>query len=185
MAKIGYARVSTGAQVDHLQLDALTAAGCERTFTDTASGSLDHRPDLDRCLDHLRPGDTLTVWRLDRLGRSVRHLIDVVNDLDARGVGFCSLTEHIDTTTAGGRLVFHVFAGLAEFERSIIAERTHAGLSAARARGRYGGRRPSLSPAQVEQARKLYDAQEHSVAEIAGILRCSPATVYRALRSTA
>ena len=184
MSAIGYARVSTSDQNPALQLDALEAAGCARVFTDHASGSLDRRPQLDACLDHLRPGeDTLIVWRLDRLGRSVRHLIDVVNDLDSRGVGFRSLTESIDTTTAGGKLVFHVFAGLAEFERSIISERTRAGLASARARGRHGGRPPKLSPAQFATARKLYDAHEHTVAEIAGIVGCSESTLYRALRT--
>lgn len=181
---IGYARVSTADQNPSLQLDALRAAGCARVFTDHASGTLDRRAQLDACLNHLRSGDTLTVWRLDRLGRSMRHLIDVVSDLDGRGVGFRSLTEAIDTTTAGGRLVFHVFAGLAEFERAIIAERTRAGLASARARGRHGGRPPKLSPAQIATARQLYNDRKRTVAEIAGIVGCSESTLYRALRTT-
>ena len=178
------ARVSTADQNPALQDDALRAAGCVKVFTDRASGRLDKRPELSACLSQLRRGDTLTVWRLDRLGRSVRHLIDVVTDLDAQGVGFRSLTEQIDTTTAGGRLVFHVFAGLAEFERSIISERTQAGLAAARARGRHGGRRPKLSAAQASTARKLYEAKEHTAAEIAAMFGCSRATLYRALKAT-
>ena len=185
MTLIGYARVSTADHDPALQLDALEGVGCARVFTDTASGALDRRPELDLCLDYLRPGDVLVVWRLDRLGRSVRHLIDVVTDLQGRGVEFRSLTEAIDTTTAGGRLVFHVFAGLAEFERAIITERTHAGLAAARARGRHGGRRPKLSEAQAATARQLYDTKKHTVAQIASILGCSESTLYRALRATA
>src|SRR5512143_1072690 len=138
---IGYARVSTLEQTLALQQDALTKAGCERTFTDTASGSLAARPGLTEALDFARPGDTLVVWRLDRLGRSLRHLIDTVSLLQERGIGFKSLQEQLDTTTSGGKLVFHVFGALAEFERDLIRERTQAGLLAARARGRLGGRR--------------------------------------------
>ncbi len=141
MALLGYARVSTLEQEPSLQLDALETAGCERTYTDHASGALADRPELAQAPDHLRRGDTLVVWRLDRLGRSLRHLVDTVGVLEERGVGFRSLTESIDTTTPGGRHVFHVFAALAESERDLIRERTHAGLAAARARGRRGGRR--------------------------------------------
>lgn len=118
-----------------MQLDALHAAGCNRAWVDTMSGSLEHRPELTKLLDQLRPGDTLVVWRLDRLGRSIRHLIDQLEALGERGVGSRSLQETIDTTSPGGRLVFHVFAALAEFERDLIRERTHAGLAAARPRG--------------------------------------------------
>src|SRR3954470_19191286 len=132
---IGYARVSTTDQTLALQQDALTAAGCDQLFTDTASGSLTDRPGLTEALSHLRTGDTLVVWRLDRLGRSLPHLIETVSALSARGVGFRSLQEQIDTTTSGGKLVFHVFGALAEFERDVIRERTNAGLQAARARG--------------------------------------------------
>jgi len=178
---IGYARVSTTDQDHALQTDALAAAGCSRVFTEKASGALDTRPQLTRCLDHLRPGDTFVVWRLDRLGRSVRHLTDTVTTLAGRGVGFRSLTEGFDTTTPGGKLIFHVFAGLAEFEREIIRERTTAGLAAARARGRKGGRRPKMTPAKLATARQLYDGREHTVAQIADIIGVSRSTVHRAL----
>jgi DNA invertase Pin-like site-specific DNA recombinase len=178
---IGYARVSTGDQNPDLQHDALAAAGCSRVFSDTASGALDKRPQLDALLDYLRPGDVLVVWRLDRLGRSVRHLTDTVNTLAERGVGFRSLTEGIDTTTAAGKLVFHIFAALAEFEREIIRERTTAGLSAARARGRRGGRRPKMTPGKLATARTLYDGKAHTMEQIAEIVGVSRATLYRHL----
>src|SRR5919206_4316257 len=140
---IGYARVSTGEQTLDLQLDALAKAGCGKVYRETASGAKAERPVLEEVLGYLRPGDTLVVWRLDRLGRSLQHLIDVVAALAERGIGFKSLTEQIDTTTPGGKLIFHVFGALAEFERDLIRERTQAGLAAARARGRNGGR-PAL-----------------------------------------
>ncbi len=181
-ALLGYARVSTGAQDLALQHDALNAAGCLRIFEDTASGALDDRPQLAELLDHLREGDTLVVWRLDRLGRSLRHLIDTVTALADRGVGFRSLRESIDTTTPGGRLVFHVFAALAEFERDLIRERTHAGLAAARARGRVGGRKPSLTPKQIQVARQMHEAKDSTVTEIAKVLGVSRATIYRHLQ---
>jgi DNA invertase Pin-like site-specific DNA recombinase len=181
MALLGYARVSTDEQDASLQLDALNAAGCERVFTDTGSGALTHRPELDRVLDHLRKGDTLVVWRLDRLGRSLRHLVETVNDLAEREVGFQSLRESIDTTTSGGRLVFHIFAALAEFERDLIRERTQAGLAAARARGRKGGRRTVMTPEKLALARSMYDSGEHTVAAIASVLGVSRASIYRHL----
>lgn len=164
-----------------LQQDALTAAGCYRIFTDTASGALDARPSLAEVVDQLRPGDTLVVWRLDRLGRSIRHLIDFLADLNRREVGFRSLTESIDTTSPGGRLVFHLFAALAEFERELIRERTLAGLAAARARGRFGGRKPQLTADQVKTARRLYDQRELTVNQIGDVLGVSRTTIYRAL----
>ena len=133
---IGYARISTLDQTLALQQDALTAAGCQELYTDTASGSLAERPGLTAAFSHLRSGDTLVVWRLDRLGRSLPHLIRTITELSERGVGFRSLQEQIDTTTSGGKLIFHIFGALAEFERDVIRERTRAGLSAARARGR-------------------------------------------------
>ena len=179
---LGYARVSTTDQDAQLQHDALTAAGCYRIFTDTASGALQTRPELDKLLDQLRPGDTLVVWRLDRLGRSIRHLIDQLSELQDRGIEFRSLQENIDTTTSGGRLVFHIFASLAEFERDLITERTNAGLAAARARGRVGGRPPSLTGDKLTTARKLYDQQDLTVAQIGNILGVSRSTIYRALR---
>jgi DNA invertase Pin-like site-specific DNA recombinase len=180
-ALLGYARVSTGQQELGLQHDALSVAGCERVFSDTASGALDDRPELARVLDHLREGDTLVVWRLDRLGRSLRHLIDTVAMLAARGVGFRSLQENIDTTTPGGRLVFHVFGALAEFERDLIRERTNAGLAAARARGRKGGRPSVMTPDKLAVAREMYASGEHTVAAIAAVLGVSRASVYRHL----
>jgi DNA invertase Pin-like site-specific DNA recombinase len=146
---LGYARVSTTDQQPHLQVDALERAGCYRVFTETASGARTDRPSLEQLLDQLRPGDTLVVWKLDRLGRSLRHLVDTVTGLAEHGIGFRSLQESIDTTTPGGKLVFHVFAALAEFERDLIRERTSAGLAAARARGRHGGRPSVLTGAEA------------------------------------
>ena len=179
---IGYARISTTDQDPALQLDALESAGCIKVFSDTASGSLDRRPELDRMLDQLRPGDTVVVWRLDRLGRSLKHLIALVESLEARDVGFRSLTESIDTTTAGGKLVFQIFGAMAEFERSIIRERTKAGLEAARARGRKGGRPTVMTPEKVKMARKLYDSKEYTVESIARELGVSRKTIYRHLQ---
>jgi DNA invertase Pin-like site-specific DNA recombinase len=180
---LGYARVSTIDQQPALQVDALQAAGCYRVFTETASGARADRPVLAQVLDQLRPGDTLVVWKLDRLGRSLRHLVDTITDLADRGIGFRSLQEAIDTTTPGGRLVFHVFASLAEFERDLIRERTTAGLAAARARGRHGGRPPVLDPGQVELARELYASRRYPVAEIARRLRVGRSTLYRYLEA--
>jgi DNA invertase Pin-like site-specific DNA recombinase len=185
MALLGYARVSTFEQDPALQLDALAAAGCDRVFTDQASGALEDRVELARMLDHARDGDTLVVWRLDRLGRSVRHLVDTVMELERRGVGFRSLSESIDTTTSGGRLVFHVFAALAEFERDLIRERTRAGLLAARARGRNGGRPSVMTAEKLRVARELYGAREHTTAQIAAVLGVSRATLYRHLAPAA
>jgi DNA invertase Pin-like site-specific DNA recombinase len=189
---IGYARVSTDDQKAELQADSLKAAGCERTYTDDGvSGRLAGRPELDKCLDSLRPGDTLVVWKLDRLGRSVQNLVQVINDLAERQVGFQSLTEGIDTTTNGGKLVFHIFAALAEFERGLIRERTMAGLEAARARGRKGGRKPKLSGRQAATVRRMYDAKgpdgkrQHTVAEIAEAVGVHRTTVYDYLRKSA
>src|SRR5512133_432958 len=142
---IGYARVSTSDQTLDLQKDALDKAGCDRIFTDTASGAKAERTGLDAALSYVRTGDTLVVWRLDRLGRSLPHLIETITALNTRKIGFKSITENIDTTTSGGKLIFHIFGALAEFERDIIRERTQAGLHAARARGRLGGRPKALS----------------------------------------
>lgn len=185
MTLVGYARVSTTDQDLSLQLDALNAVGCIRIFQEEASGVLDVRPELEAMMTYLRPGDVLTVWRLDRLGRSVSHLTRVVNSLAAEGIGFKSLTEGIDTTTPAGKFIFHIFAALAEFERDIIRERTLAGLKAARARGRTGGRRPKLSEDQIATARQLYNAKKHTVGQIAAIVGVSRATVYRALEAQA
>ncbi len=178
---LGYARVSTLEQDESLQRDALEAAGCDRLFIDKASGKLGPRPALDAMLDQLRAGDTVVVWRPDRLGRSLRHLIDIFADLDQRGVAVKSLTESIDTSTPGGRLVFHVFASLAEFERDLIRERTMAGLAAARARGRRGGRPTVWTPEKLRTATAMYRSGDHDVASIARVLGVSRASVYRAL----
>src|SRR5215216_1916823 len=181
---IGYARISTGEQTLDLQLDALTKAGCGKIYQETASGAKADRPVLDEVLSYLRKGDTLVVWRLDRLGRSLKHLIEVVAGLAERGIGFKSLTEQIDTTTPGGKLIFHVFGALAEFERDLIRERTHAGLAAARARGRLGGRPKALTdPKQVELAQALYADGRHDVATICATLGISRATLYRYLKN--
>ena len=179
---IGYARVSTNEQNLDLQRDALRKAGCVEIYTDQVSGTKARRPGLEQALSHLRAGDTLVVWRLDRLGRSLRHLIDTVNELQEDGVGFKSLTESIDTTTSGGKLVFHIFGALAEFEREIIKERTLAGLQAARARGRRGGPKHKLAEKQVEIARQLYNAQT-PINEICQTLGISRATFYRYVKA--
>lgn len=179
MALIGYARVSTADQNPHLQLDALKAAGCQRVFDETASGSVKDRPQLRAALEFLRPGDTLVVWKLDRLARSLAQLIDNVKELHRRECGFKSLTEAIDTTTAGGRLVFHIFGALAEFERCIIRERTMAGLQAARARGRVGGRPLALGPERLAAATALLRDGGLTVREIARQLQVSEATIYK------
>lgn len=179
MGAVGYARVSTTEQDPALQQDALAAAGCVKVFTDTASGAKDDRAQLAAALDYLRPGDTLVVWRLDRLGRSLPHLINTIADLDKRQVGFRSLTEAIDTTTSGGRLLFGIMAALAEFERSLIRERTIAGLQAAAARGRHGGRPSTLTDIQIEHARTLRQ-EGKSLSAIAAVLRVSKSTAARA-----
>jgi DNA invertase Pin-like site-specific DNA recombinase len=176
---IGYARVSTVGQDLALQRDALERAGCDRIYDDTGSGSIRHRPELDACLDYLRAGDTLVVWRLDRLGRSLRHLIETIGDVEQREVGFRSLTEGLDTTTAAGRLTLHIFAALAEFERALVLERTRTGLEAARARGRSGGRPTMMSPEKVAAARALREWGELTMEEIASLLGVSRATLYR------
>ncbi len=185
---LGYARVSAAEQDPALQQDALTAAGCYRTFTDTdtASGVDPARTELMAVLDQLRPGDTLVVWRLDRLGRSVQDLIALVVDLRARDVGFRSLTEGIDTTTPGGRVVLVVLAGLAEMERELIRERTIAGLAAARGRGRRGGRPVRMSPAKLRVACRMREADPpESYAVIARELGLSKTTVRRHLSELA
>lgn len=176
---IGYARVSTQDQSLDLQLDALGRAGCDKVFSDIASGAKAGRPNLELALSHARQGDTLVVWRLDRLGRSLRHLIDTIQALSERGIGFRSLQESIDTTTPGGKLVFHVFGALAEFERDLIRERTNAGLKAARARGKKGGRPKALSEKQRQQARALLKDPAISISEICRTLKVGRSTLYR------
>ena len=184
LLKLGYARVSTLQQDEALQRDALEVAGCERIFVDKASGKLESRPALDALLDQARPGDTVVVWRLDRLGRSLRHLLETVADLEHRGVAFVSLTENIDTSTPGGKLVFHLFGALAEFERDLIRERTLAGLAAARARGRTGGRPTVWTAEKRRTAHAMFQSGEHDVAGIARVLGVSRASVYRVLQQS-
>jgi len=180
---IGYARVSTSDQTLALQQDALTKEGCTEIFTDTASGAKTERPGLNQALSYVRPGDTLVVWRLDRLGRSLKDLIERITQLQSRNIGFKSLTEAIDTTTSGGKLIFHIFGALAEFERELIRERTQAGLSAARARGRTGGRPRALSGQKVAMAKQLYGDKSYSIGEICKTLNISRATLYRYVRT--
>jgi DNA invertase Pin-like site-specific DNA recombinase len=178
---LGYARVSTTDQRPHLQVDALTHAGGYRVFTETASGARTDRPTLTQLLDQLRPGDTLVVWKLDRLGRSLRHLVDTITGLADRGIGFRSLQEAIDTTTPGGKLVFHVFAALAEFERDLVRERTATGLAAARARSRHGGRPSVLNGHKLQVAREMYASGQYTAAVIAKTLGVSRVSIYRYL----
>jgi DNA invertase Pin-like site-specific DNA recombinase len=180
---IGYARVSTQDQTLALQQDALQKAGCSKIFTDTASGAKAERKGLEEALNYVRKGDTLVVWRLDRLGRSLPHLITSMTALEERGIGFKSLTENIDTTTSGGKLIFHIFGALAEFEREIIRERTQAGLHAARERGRRGGRPKALTPRQRSIAQSLYDDPKNSIQEICRTLKISKTTLYRSIKT--
>lgn len=176
---VGYARISTSDQKAIGQLDALKAAGCERVFEETASGARAGRPILTAALDYMREGDTLVVWRLDRLARSMPQLIETVGTLKTRGVGLRSLSEQIDTSSAAGELVFHMFGALAQFERGLIRERTKAGLDAARARGRKGGRPRRLSDADIDTARTLLDAEPPvSFSEVARRLKVGPSTLY-------
>lgn len=182
-AIIGYARVSTEGQDATLQVDALNQAGAIRVFVDVAS-SARSRPQLEAAIDYLRPGDVLTVWRLDRLGRSVRDLIDQVRTIEERGAGFRSLTEAIDSTTPGGRVMFHIFGALAEFERDLIRERTKAGLAVAASAGRYPGRPTVMTPERVDTARSLRE-QGRSLDYIARTLGVGRGAVTRALERTA
>jgi DNA invertase Pin-like site-specific DNA recombinase len=178
---VGYARVSTLDQKPTLQIDALKAAGCTRIFTEKASGAQRERPELSAALDYIRQRDTLVVWKLDRLARSMRQLIETVEDLQSRGIELRSLTESIDTATPGGRLVFHIFGALAEFERAVIRERTSAGLQAARERGKKGGRPRTLGPKDLAAAKALLADPAIRVEDVAARLKVSPATLYRHL----
>jgi DNA invertase Pin-like site-specific DNA recombinase len=178
---VGYARVSTQDQNPELQLDALTQAGCEKIFTEKVSGAQRDRPHLTAALAFMRSGDTLVVWKLDRLARSIHQLIETVELLEQQQIGFRSLTEAIDTTTPSGKLVFHIFAALAEFERSLIQERARAGLAAARARGRIGGRPPALSADDLAAAKALLRDPNITVEQVAERLGVSPSTLYRHL----
>jgi DNA invertase Pin-like site-specific DNA recombinase len=181
---IGYARVSTPDQNLAMQVEALKKAGCHRVFTDVASGAKSARPGLDEALAYLRHGDTLVVWKLDRLGRSLSHLVQTVEDLRERGVGFRSLTDAgMDTTTSSGRLLFNMMAALAAFERDLIRERTKAGLVSAAARGRKGGRRPVVTPAKLAKARRLIDESGLTVREAASAVGVGKTALYDALRA--
>lgn len=175
---IGYARVSTDDQHLDLQRDALVQAGCLKLYEDRESGTKAMRLGLALALEVLREGDTLVVWRLDRLGRSLKDLIALVETLEARGIGLKSLKENIDTTSSGGKLVFHLFGALAEFERTLLRERTQAGLTAARARGRRGGRPKALDPAKRKLAVRLYRERQYSIAEICRLVGISKPTLY-------
>ena len=179
---IGYARISCHDQNLALQRDALGSAGCEKVFTDIASGGDPSRSGLAEALAQLRTNDTLVVWRLDRLGRSLKHLVETITSLHSRGIGFRSLTEGIETETSGGRLVFHLFACLAEFEREVIRERTRAGLAAARSRGRHGGRPALMDDKKTALARRMHADPANTAAEICRALGVSRATLYRSLK---
>ncbi len=181
---IGYARVSTHDQTLHLQQDALQKAGCTKIFTDTISGVKTERSGLQEALEYVRAGDTLVVWRLDRLGRSLKDLIEKLTALHNRKIGFKSLTENIDTTTSGGKLIFHMFGALAEFERDLITERTQAGLHAARERGRKGGRPKALTEKKLAMARALYADEHNAINEICNTLNISKTSLYRYLKAT-
>src|SRR2546428_13662516 len=183
--KIGYVRVSKQEQHEALQIDVLKEAGCEKWFLDKMTGSQAERKGLAEALTYLRPGDTLVVWKLDRAGRSLTHLIDLLKGLKERNIGFISLTEKIDTSSPGGKLIFHLMGALAEFERDLIRERTNAGLAAARARGRVGGRPRKLKTnGKVALDRQMFADQSHSIPEICAALGISRATLYRYVRKT-
>jgi DNA invertase Pin-like site-specific DNA recombinase len=185
---VGYARVSTNEQILDLQKDALEKIGCIKIFSDVVSGAKEERKGLQEALEYVREGDTLVVWRLDRLGRSLKHLIETITRLNERKIGFKSITENIDTTTSGGKLVFHIFGALAEFERDIIKDRTKAGLNAARARGRLGGRPKAKmldNPKKVALAQSLYENRDNTIDEICKTLNVSRATFYRYIKTKA
>lgn len=181
MTLVGYARISTVDQNAEGQLDALTAAGCERIFTDKASGKLARRPELDAMLDYVREGDVLVITKLDRLGRSVANLVELSALLTSRKVDLKVLAQGIDTSTPSGKLLFHMLAAVAEFERDLISERTREGLEAARARGRKGGRRRVLTETKLTTAREMYDSKRYTVQQIADTVGCSRTTLYREL----
>ena len=183
MSLIGYARVSTQDQNLDLQKDALQKAGCIRIFEEYASGAKTDRVQLEAAKDYMREGDILVVWKLDRLGRSTQHLLQTVTHLQERGIGFKSLQENIDTTTSSGKLIFHIFASLAEFERDIIRERTQAGLSAARARGRVGGRPAKLGADQIALLKKLHADKSTSIQSLLDMFKIKKATLYKYVRN--
>lgn len=176
---IGYARVSTDDQNLDLQIDALKKAGCEQIFEDQVSGANVARLGFDKALEYARSGDILVVWRLDRLGRSLKNLIEMVNTLEARNIGLISLEESINTSSSSGKLIFHIFGALAEFERNLIRERTQAGLNSARARGRIGGRPPALNEDEQRLAVKLYHEREYGISKICEMMGISRPTLYK------
>lgn len=182
IVNVGYARISTKNQNINLQEDALKSAGCKEIYTDIVSGSKSQRPGLDSALAYLREGDTLVVWKLDRLGRSIQHLIQTVALLNERKIAFKSLQENIDTTSSGGKLIFHMFSALAEFERDLIRERTDAGLKAARARGRLGGRPSLLDNRQIKRMIEMYNEKKNTVGEICKIYEISRPSFYNYLK---
>lgn len=181
--KIGYARVSTADQHLRMQEDALKSAGCEEIYSDVISGVKSQRPGLDKALSYAREGDTIIVWKLDRLGRSIQHLIHTITTLIEKKIAFKSLQENIDTSTSGGKLIFHIFSALAEFERDLIQERTQAGLKAARVRGKMGGRPPLLDTRQINRMIEMYDEQKNTVAEICKIYNISRPSFYNYLNN--
>lgn len=176
--RVGYARVSTADQKLDLQMDALKAAGCEQIYSDVASGAKEDRPELAQAIAFLRKGDTLVCWKLDRAARTLSHLVKVISDLNARGIHFISLNESIDTSSAAGKLIFHIFGSLAEFERELIRERTKAGLVAARARGKVGGRPKRLSDAQIEKVIKLMSDRTVPISDICAMYSVSRSVLY-------
>ncbi|GHO56393.1 recombinase family protein [Ktedonobacter robiniae] len=181
--KIGYVRVSKHEQNEALQIDALEAAGCEKWFVDKITGSKAERKGLNEALAYVRSGDTFMVWKLDRAGRSLKHLIELLRNLQGRNIEFVSITEQIDTTTPGGKLIFHLMGALAEFERDLIRERTNAGLAAAKARGRVGERPRKLKTnGKIALAKRMFDDQSHSIPEICAALGISRATLYRYIK---
>lgn len=180
---IGYVRVSTTDQNLDLQMDALQSSGCNKIYKDIASGAKDDRVGLSEVLNYIRKGDTLVVWKLDRLGRSLRHLIDTINQINDQSCYFKSLQENIDTSTSGGKLIFHIFGALAEFERDIIRDRTTAGLAAARKRGRIGGRPKKMDDKKIALAKSLLAENANSFNEICEMLKVSKATLYRYLKN--
>ena len=181
---IGYARISTDDQNLDLQRDALKNAGCETIYEDTISGAKAARPGLDSVLEYARESDVIVVWRLDRLSRSLKDLIEMVSLLDSKGIGLKSIHESIDTSSSTGKLIFHIFGALAEFERNLIRERTHAGLQAARSRGRVGGRPKALDGNKRELAVKLYDDKKHSIKEICTMMNISKPTLYKYIEAS-
>ena len=182
---IGYARVSTSEQQTDLQVDALKKCGCEKIYQEVVTGAGKDRPQLDECLRSLRSGDTLITWRLDRLGRSLKDLVSIISDLESQNIGFRSLTESIDTTTPTGKLIFHIFGSLAEFERNLIQERTIAGLTAARARGRKGGRKPKMSASDIRKASAMLTDTGITKKEVAAHFGISRVTLNKSLKTLA